>query len=109
MDTTRDLRGRFGKGNLGNPKPHNVRSDEERQVGHDLRQLARDLRKNSKSIDELVSAAEPVLLALAIKRAEHDDGVLAGALYLMATRREASNVAELKQRSRCLAQIDSPH
>lgn len=109
MDTTRDLRGRFGKGNLGNPKPHNVRSDEERQVGHDIRQLARDLRKNSKSINELVSAAEPVLLALAIKRAEHDDGVLAGALYLMATRREASNVAELKQRGRCLAQIESPH
>ncbi|MGH8329782.1 MAG: hypothetical protein ACRER3_18900 [Pseudomonas fluorescens] len=103
METTRDLRGRFGKGNLGNPKPHNVRSDEERQVDHDIRQLAHDLRKNSKSIDELVSAAEPVLLALAIKRAELDDGVLAGALYLMATRREASNAAELALRCRCLA------
>ncbi len=109
MDSMRDLRGRFGKGNLDNPKPHNVRSDEERQVGHDIRQLARDLRKNSKSIDELVNAAEPVLLALAIKRAEHDDGVLAGALYLMASRREASNVAQLTLSGRCLAQIEPSH
>ena len=109
MDTTRDLRGRFGKGNLGNPKPHNVRSDEERQIGRDIHQLARDLLRHSKPIGKLVNAAEPVLLALAVERAEHDDGVLAGALYLMASRRQALNIAGLKQCGRCLAQAESSH
>ena len=65
--------------------------------------MTRELRKHAKPIDELLSAAEPVLLALAIERADQDDAVLAGVLHLMATRRDAANIAELKARDSQLA------
>ncbi len=92
MTTQRDANGRFGAGNPGNRTPHNANP-----ADRDLRSLTKDLRKTTKPIVDLLDAAEPMLLALALEKAETDDAVLAGVLQLMAARVGRENLAALER------------
>jgi hypothetical protein len=78
----------FIPGRSGNPagRPKTAPIDLE------LRRITKELKKHAKPITELIDAAEPVLLALAIERADQDDNVLASVLALMAARRDAANI-----------------
>ncbi len=93
MTTQRDANGRFGPDNQANPAGRKPLSQGDR----DLRSLTKDLRKSTKPIVELLDAAEPMLLALALEKAETDDAVLAGVLQLMAARVGRENLAALER------------
>lgn len=89
---TRTAQGRFAPGNTGNPKPHNVRSQEERQAEAAIRDAAKEYARHEGALNALIDARLPTLLVHALNRAESDDAVLAPTLQLLAERQRSLNL-----------------
>ncbi|MGN8094740.1 hypothetical protein [Methylobacterium sp. 22177] len=92
-NSQRDANGRFGPGNPGNPRPHNVLTAEEKAFADSIdKEVAEALRLNP-TFQRLIQARTPALMVKAFDQAERDDSVVGPLLALLAEQQRARNIA----------------